>query len=345
MLIPQKYAERILRERSSQKRRTKMNETKMMNEMSEYGYQTNLVPARDYKSRLFCIIYKDKKEFLELYNAINGTTYDNPDDLIVTTLENAVYLGMKNDVSYLVYDHLSLYEHQSTDNPNMPLRNLLYVSEIYSNLISCENIYGTKLIEIPKPRFIVFYNGMDELPERKILKLSNAYKKEIDSDDNDVPLELITEVININPGHNELLMEKCKSLRDYMIYVMKVRTYSQQMKLTDAVEKAIDECIEENVLADLLRRNRAEVYKACLYEYNEERQRMMDCRDAREDGKIEGKYLMLIGVVRKKAQKGMKSGQIAEWLEEGEDIINKIMTLISSHPEFSDEELVEKLML
>lgn len=268
--------------------------------------------------------------------------------MIVTTLENAVYLGMKNDVSYLVYDQLSLYEHQSTDNPNMPLRNLLYVSEIYSSLISNENLYGTKLIKIPKPRFIVFYNGINELPERKILKLSDAYKKETVNCNQDLSLELVTEVININPGQNEMLKEKCKSLRDYMTYVTKVRTYSQQMKLTDAVEKSIDECIEEGVLADLLRRNRAEVYKASLYEYNEERQRMLDRRDAREDGKIEGKiegkYLMLIGVVRRKAQKGMKTGQIAEWLEVEEDTIYRIMNLISLYPDNSDEELVERMI-
>ena len=85
-----------------------------------------------HKDRVFRMIFRDKKEFLELYNAMNGTAYTNPEDLVVTTLENAIYMGLKNDISFLIYDQLALYEHQSTDNPNMPLRDLFYVSDIYS---------------------------------------------------------------------------------------------------------------------------------------------------------------------------------------------------------------------
>ena len=103
-------------------------------------------PAREYKDRLFRMIFKEKGKFLELYNALNGTDYGNPDDLTVTTLENAIYMGMRNDVSYLLYDRLSLYEHQASINPNMPLRNLFYVADIYSTLTRDANLYGFKLI-------------------------------------------------------------------------------------------------------------------------------------------------------------------------------------------------------
>ena len=141
-------------------------------------------------------------------------------------------------------------------------------------------------------------------------------------------------MININPGNNEELKEKCKSLREYMIYVTKVRTYSQDMGLSKAVERAITECIQEDILSDFLRRNRAEVYKACLYEYNEEKQRMLDRRDAQEDGRkegiIEGKaigqYIKLIQQVRKKVEKSMDSAQIADMLEEDETIVSQIVT-------------------
>ena len=130
-------------------------------------------PAREYKDRLFRMVFKEKDQFLELYNALNGTAYDNPGDLTVTTLENAIYMGMRNDVSYLLYDRLALYEHQASINPNMPLRNLFYVSDIYSGLTKDSNLYGSKLVRLPEPQFVVFYNGADELPERSILRLSD----------------------------------------------------------------------------------------------------------------------------------------------------------------------------
>ena len=128
-----------------------------------------------YKDRIFRMIFRQKKNFLDLYNAMNNSNYSNPDDLTVTTLENAIYMNMKNDVSFLLHDQLMLYEHQSTKNPNIPLRNLFYVSDIYSKLTKDKNLFGTKLIRIPQPRFVVFYNGIAKVPERFTLKLSDMF--------------------------------------------------------------------------------------------------------------------------------------------------------------------------
>ncbi len=132
-------------------------------------------PARTFKDRIFRMIYKGKAEFLELYNALNGTDYSDTDELIITTLDNAVYIGMKNDVSYLLHDELSLYEHQSTKNPNMPLRSLFYVSNVYSALTRDEDLHGSKLVKIPAPQFVVFYNGVEPMPERSVCRLSDMY--------------------------------------------------------------------------------------------------------------------------------------------------------------------------
>lgn len=115
--------------------------------------------VRTYKDRIFRMVFKEKQEFLELYNAMNGTDYHNPEDLTVTTLENAIYMNMKNDVSFLLHDRLTLYEHQSTDNPNMPLRNFFYVSDIYSRLTQEKNLHCSRPVLIPEPRFVEFYNG------------------------------------------------------------------------------------------------------------------------------------------------------------------------------------------
>ena len=88
-----------------------------------------------YKDTLFRMIFRDKKNLLSLYNALNKTSYTNPDDMKITTLEDVIYVGMKNDVSFLFSSIMNLFEHQSTFNPNMPVRGLLYLARIYQNYI------------------------------------------------------------------------------------------------------------------------------------------------------------------------------------------------------------------
>lgn len=247
------------------------------------------MPARAYKDRIFRMIFKEKKELLELYNAMNGTEYTKEEDLIVTTLENALYIGMKNDVSFVLYDKLTLYEHQSTKNPNMPLRDLLYVANVYSNLTKDDNLYSSMLVKIPEPRFVVFYNGTEEMEERQVLRLSDMYETR----SGDPDLELKVTELNINLGHNEELMEKCRTLREYMILVDKIRRHGQEIPFAEAVERAVDECIKEGILAEFLRKNRSEVISVSIFEYNEERHLQQERDEAwskgREAGREEGK--------------------------------------------------------
>ncbi len=130
---------------------------------------------RNYKDTVFRTLYSDRKELLELYNAVNNTDYSNPDELIVTTLDSAIYMTIKNDVSFVVDMRLGLYEQQSTINPNMPLRDLLYVAEVYEQMIVGQDIHSKKRIVLPTPHFITFYNGTESQPERKELRLSDSY--------------------------------------------------------------------------------------------------------------------------------------------------------------------------
>ena len=136
--------------------------------------------VRNYKDTLFRFILKDKRKLLEVYNALNGTSYDNPDDLEIYTLENVIYMGVKNDVSFILGSELSLYEQQATFNPNMPLRDLIYVTKQFEKYIAGNSIYSSQLVRIPVPKFVVFYNGTKNQPEKQILKLSDAYEKEVD---------------------------------------------------------------------------------------------------------------------------------------------------------------------
>ncbi len=244
----------------------------------------NLVFARankNYKDTIFRMLFKDKMNLLELYNAINSTNYDNPDDLEIVTLENAIYMSMKNDVSCIIDLTLQLFEHQSTFNPNMPVRVLIYVTEQIKILFEKKNMYSKTLIKIPTPSFFVLYNGVEEQPEVRELKLSDAFKVQVDRPS----LEVIVTQYNINPGYNRSLMAKCPTLMEYMLYVDRVRTHQKEcMSLDEAVDLAIDECIRENILRDFLTKHRAEVKNMFLYEYDEE----LHKKFIREEGYDEG---------------------------------------------------------
>lgn len=240
---------------------------------------------RNYKDTVFRMLFKDRKRLLGLYNAVSGRNYDNPDELEIVTLENAVYLGMKNDLAFLVDLNLYLFEHQSTINPNMPLRFLQYVSAEYEKLAISQGIYRDRLVRLPAPHFIVFYNGTASCPEQQELRLSDAFmtKEKLPE------LELRVKVLNINGDYNKDLKEQCRTLKEYMQYVTKVRSYAKDMAIEEAVEKAIEESIRQDILREFLLQNKAEVKKMSIYEYDDEAVKQALKEDAYEEGKIEGK--------------------------------------------------------
>ena len=247
--------------------------------------KTQPVVIRNYRDTLFRMLYRNKKRLLSLFNAVNGTQYDNPDDLTITTLEGVLYLGMKNDVSCIIDMMMQLYEHQSTVNPNMPLRNLFYVSDLLQKYIYEEgiDIYSRKQIKIPTPKFVVFYNGDEEQPERKEILLSKAFS----ANTGETNMELVVLQININKGQNEELKAACKTLQEYAEFTERAREHRKEMELEDAIRTTIDECIRDGILKDFLLKNKAEVYHMCLYEFDVElHERVL--REEREEGRLEG---------------------------------------------------------
>ena len=206
--------------------------------------QEQVYVNREYKDSVFRMLYREKKNLLQLYNALNGTSHTDPEELIVTTLENAIYLGMKNDVSFLLDDRITLYEHQSTWNPNMPLRDLLYISRLLEKHVNAgsRSIYSSSLIRIPAPRFVVFYNGQRRVEDHTVLKLSDAFEKP----ETDPALELRVRLININPGASPELMERCRTLREYSEFVARIRKHiDEEASVREAVEQAADEALEQ----------------------------------------------------------------------------------------------------
>lgn len=266
-----------------------------------------------YRDTIFRMLFgEDKKALLSLYNALNGTDYDNPDELEINTLEDSVYMGIKNDVSFIIKNEMVLGEHQSTINPNMPLRDLFYVTDLYEIYTADMNIYGVTKLRIPAPKFIVLYNGGEKIKDKTIYKLSDLYAEGKSGD-----LELSVTMYNINYGHNEKLVNGCRKLKEYSIFVDKVKRYKKYdsfKSIKSAVSQAIKECLKEGVLVDFLKKHRVEeMAMNFLYEFDAKRQSELDRRDGREEGieigRKEGIFLVVSGALRS----GKTPEQIAEF--------------------------------
>ena len=288
----------------------------------------NCMANKEYKSDVFSMLLQDKKRAMEIYNAINGTDYDDPELVEMTTLDDKSFsLTVRNDASFILDANLSLYEHQSTYCPNMPLRDLLYFASIIQKRIKAQkrDIYGGRILKIPVPHFVVFYNGKEDAPDQYDLRLSDAFEKETE----DPEIELVCHVYNINSGKNTPLLSKCQTLREYMYFVDMVRKNNEiSGNLEDAIEKAINQCMEENVLRDFLAQHREEVMHVMTLDYTFERRLEMQRAEAIEDGERIGKEIgkeeKLSEQIRKKIQKGKPLDQIADELEEMPETIRPL---------------------
>ena len=244
--------------------------------------------VRNHKDTVFRLLYQNREKLLELYNALNGTAYEDSGAVEICTLENAIYMEVKNDVSFLFDSQMNLYEHQSSFNPNMPLRDLFYIARQLEKYTLGKSLYSSKLRKIPVPRFVVFYNGTQDQPESRILKLSDAFEKQVPSPE----LEVKVTMLNINLGKNRELMKKCRTLREYCMFVERIRGYAKELEIAEAVERTVTECIREDILADFLSAQRAEVIAMSIFEYNKEEMKKIradEFRIGKDAGKTEGK--------------------------------------------------------
>lgn len=250
--------------------------------------------TRNHKDNVFCMLYRDKKNLLSLYNAMNGTTYEREEELEVVTLEEAICLKIRNDAAFVIDSRLNLYEQQASVNPNMPLRDLYYVVEELKKIAPPGVLHRTSKVQIPVPRFIVFYNGVTKQPERQIYKLSDLFSKV----EKNPELELTVTVININRGYNEELLKKCESLRGYMIFAEKARgKKAAGIKSERAVSQAVEECISEGILSEFFREHKKEIVEMGIYEFDQE----VHDRVLREDAEAIG--------IEKGIEKGIEIGK------------------------------------
>ena len=305
-----------------------MSKRKNAQRSRKYFVRNRTVKAtKKYKDTIFRMLFENKENLLSLYNAMNHKNYTDADALQVVTLENSIYMGMKNDLAFILDMNLYLYEHQSTYNPNMPLRDLFYISNEYQKLVVQKSLYSSVLQKIPAPKFVVFYNGTKEIEDISEFRLSSAYECQTD----DPNLELRVTVLNVNEGHNQELMEHCQTLKEYAQYVAKVRKYTSlgELSLEEAVECAVEECIKEGILAEFLIQNRAEVISMSIFEYNkdeeEKKLRKAEFEAGREAGIEEGRMELLKQLIQRKLSKGKSIDEIAEELEESVTVIQNLI--------------------
>ena len=242
---------------------------------------------RTYKDRLFKIIFEDKKELLSLYNALTGKNYQNPDELEINTIDDVIYMHLKNDMSFILDDWQNLFEQQSTFNPNQPLRGFFYFADLYKVKYFGKKIYSTRLLKIPTPQYIVFYNGTTNMPDKKELRLSDAFQQPTTQPD----IEVVAHMLNINYGHNKELMERCQKLKEYAQFIDIIRHYlkeNEHWSNEQAISKAIDDCIKNNILRDILQKERLRVMASILSEFDEVGYKEMIRQEAYEDAYEEG---------------------------------------------------------
>lgn len=292
---------------------------KKINLKREHSERSAITANRKYKDTVFRKLFSDRKNLLSLYNAINGTAYMDASQLEIVTLDNAIYMGMKNGLAFIINTNLFLYEHQSTYNPNMPLRDLFYISGEYQKLVDLKSLYTSTRLRIPTPNFIVFYNGTEKNEDRWVEYLSESYEN-MSGEPN---LELKVIILNINVGHNKKLMEECQTLREYAQYVAKVRRYSEEMELNTAVECAVSESIQEGILKEFLQKNRAEVIAMSIFEYNEEEEKRKLRKAEYEAGMAEGVMKTKKETVISLAEMGLSVQQIAQGVKVEEKTVYK----------------------
>ncbi len=303
---------------------------------------------RKYKDSVFCDLYYSdetaEKNLLELYNGLFDADLEDISLIKKVRLEDVLFRNMKNDVAFSVGDRrIILSEHQSTINPNLPVRMLMYIAREYEKLMPVRARYSEVQYGLMTPSFLVFYNGEEDQPEEQVLRLSDAFAEPCGSNGN---LELEIRVVNINTDKRHELLEKCGTLRQYSEFVEKTRQFNGNKK---RLERAVKECIKEDILADYLGRKSEEVVNMLMAEYDYATDIEVHSQEAEArgeaKGRTEGRTEEFVQLVLKKLKKSCTVAQIAEALEETEDKIGWIVEIAQRYaPEYDERKILDEVM-
>jgi len=280
---------------------------------------------KNFKDSVFTKLFAEPDVLRELYCALEGVSLPPDVPVTINTLEKVLYMDLYNDISFEIGGKLVvLIEHQSTINPNMALRLLLYISRVLEKTIEGRSLYSGKRVFIPYPEFFVLYNGTEPYPDKVLLRLSDHFKsiKDLGLPEKDYPLlELEVKVININEGRNEAIVQRCKKLAEYGVFMAKIRVYLEEgYQLKEAVEKAIKYCQRRDILKKFLEIHASEVLNMLLTEWNTEDAKKVWYEDGLEDG------------LEKGIEKGLEKGreEVLKLMEQGLSL-KEIKLSLESH--------------
>jgi hypothetical protein len=277
---------------------------------------------RKYKDSVFSLLFSDPDLLRELYGAIEDVKLPPDIPITINTLEGVLYMTLLNDLSFAIADKLViLIEHQSTINPNMALRLLMYIARVYEKITAGRVIFGRKRLSIPRPEFIVLYNGTAPYPDEAVLKLSEAFEGAgfLGLPGGAPQLELVVKVYNINEGHNEGIAGRCRVLKEYRTFIGKAREYGaegtggkgelSEGEREEAIRDAVRWCIEHDILKEFLRKHGAEVTNMLMTEWKLDEVLAVRERDAREEGLEEGLERGLEQGLERGLEQGLEQGR------------------------------------
>ena len=308
---------------------------------------------RNYKASVFSMLYEESENVMDLYNGIYDDKCTDPNDIEINTLKNedgvegGIFAKFKNNLSFIFGAYLNLFEHQSTINRNIPLRMLIYVAKLLSNMVETKQLYKEKAVKIPSPRFVVFYNGLKEAPEKETIRLSAQYGTEVKNPE----LELTVTVYNINTETSSDVLKKSRTLREYMEYVDRVRKkmtgLNDEAEKRKAMERVIDECIEDGILKKLLMERREEIIMTSILQYDQAAHEAALHEDGYDEGYDSGydsgELAALIKLIGKKTRRGMDIPEIAGEIEEDESFVRKIKDIAERvSPEYDEKKVLEE---
>ena len=277
---------------------------------------------RNFKDNLFKSYFGDKERLIEAYNAIAGKDYPPTAKVEFRKIENVLFRSQTNDLAFLLEDRfIVLIEAQSTINENMPLRMLGYINEILKGFLPKDALYRKGPDKIPTPEFFVIYNGLDDYPERKVLRLSDMFVSPVE----EPGLELAVTVCNIAKGKSAGLLKKSAALYDYAMFVSVAQDYLMQAKSPDeygaAIKKTIDDCKKNGIMVAYLNRHGSEVQRMLSYEWDDEVYRKVLLEEGREEGREEGERKRSLEVARNLKVEGAEAALIVKVTGLSEDAI------------------------
>jgi predicted transposase/invertase (TIGR01784 family) len=273
-----------------------------------------------YKDSVFSLLFSDPDLLRELYCALEGVALPPDIPVTINTLQDVLFMDRINDISFEIGGKLViLIEHQSTINPNMAFRLLMYIARVYEKIVDVKKTYTTKPIPLPRPEFFVLYNGVSPYPDEKTLKLSEAFEQatSLGIPEKEAPsLELVARVININQGRNAEIVQRCKTLNGYCAFIGKVREYENEgYSLEEAIRKAVIYCRDHDILKEFLEANATEVMNMLMTEWNLEDAKQVWYEEGLEEGLEKGLEKGRVNEQKEIARNALAEGASIEFVQ------------------------------